>query len=73
MASVITALAADCACVVAGVDALRLVPLGTDLALDLDLLFLDRGAVAVLQRAMVARFHRRGCRVRVVMLTGLEG
>jgi len=54
MASTIAALAADltsvaaplvCACVVAGVDVLLLSPLGTDLALALDLLLLDGGAV----------------------------
>ena len=53
-ASTIAALAADltsvaaplvCACVVVGVDALPLGPLGTDLALDLDLLLLEGGAV----------------------------
>jgi len=53
-ASTIAALAADltsvaaplvCACVVEGVGALPLGPLGTDLALALDLLLLDGGAV----------------------------
>jgi len=51
-ASMIAALAADltsvaaplvCTCVVMGADALPLGPLGTDLALDLDLLLLDDG------------------------------
>ena len=55
MASSIAALAADlttvvaplvCTCVVVGVDALPLGPLGIDLPLNLDLLLLDGGAVA---------------------------
>jgi len=47
LAADLTSLAAPliCTCVVTGVDTLPWGPLGTELALDLDLLLLDRGAV----------------------------
>jgi hypothetical protein len=47
--------AADCTCIVAGIDALPSNPLDADFALDLDLLLLERGAVAVLQYVMMPR------------------
>jgi len=79
--STIAALAADlttiaapsvCICVVAGVDALALGPLGMALALDLDSLLLDGGAVANAPAGNDGPgfFHPLGC--RLVRLTGLD-